>query len=144
MSNWSIWPCQVIPHRGLNGPRSDSNEGVLYIPQISSITWASPSDFSMSYQRHSLVGGFLAFADLQSVYSTAPADWSKKFWFGCDRVLPQQKCSAKTPLSWWGLEPFERPLYVHLEDKLCKYIDLRSRYMLAVQTIHFFHFSQLL
>ena len=29
-----------------------------------------------------------------------------------DTVLPQQKYSAMAFLSWWGLEPFERPSYL--------------------------------
>ena len=37
-----------------NGSGSDSNEGVLCIPQISSNTGASPSDCQVSYVGHSL------------------------------------------------------------------------------------------
>ena len=38
----------------LSGPGSDGNEGVLRIPQSSSITGTSPSDCSVSYPGHSL------------------------------------------------------------------------------------------
>ena len=37
-----------------SGPGSDGNEGVLRIPQCSSITGASPSDCLVSYPGHSL------------------------------------------------------------------------------------------
>ena len=39
-----------------SGPESDGNEGVFRIPQISSITGTTPSDFLMSYPGHSLRG----------------------------------------------------------------------------------------
>ena len=40
-----------------SGLGSDSSEGVLCIPQSSSITGTSTSDYLGSYPRHSLVGG---------------------------------------------------------------------------------------
>ena len=40
-----------------SGPGNDGNEGVLRIPQSSSITGASPSDCLVSYLGHSLEGG---------------------------------------------------------------------------------------
>ena len=39
---------------GQSGPRSDGNEGVLNIPQSSSITGVSPSDCLLSYPGHLL------------------------------------------------------------------------------------------
>ena len=39
---------------GQSGPVSDGSEGVLHIPQSSSITEASPSDCLVSYPGHSL------------------------------------------------------------------------------------------
>ena len=39
-----------------SGPWSNDNEGVLYIFQNSSITWASSQDYFVSYLGHSLVG----------------------------------------------------------------------------------------
>ena len=39
---------------GLSGPGNDGNEGVLHIPQSSSITGTSPSDCWVSYPGHSL------------------------------------------------------------------------------------------
>ena len=59
-----------------SGPWSDGNEGVLRIPQISSITEASPSDCLVLYTRHSL-GESYPSAEKQSVYSTAPVNWAK-------------------------------------------------------------------
>ena len=37
---------------GQSGPRSNGNEGVLHIPQSSSITGTSPSDCLVSYPGH--------------------------------------------------------------------------------------------
>ena len=51
---------------GQSGLGSDSNERVHHIPQSSSITRSSPSDCFVSYPGHSM----------QTVYSTAPDDWS--------------------------------------------------------------------
>ena len=59
-----------------SGPGSDGNEGVLRIPQSSSITATSRSDCLVSYPGHSLGGGSYPSAEVQSVYSTAPADWA--------------------------------------------------------------------
>ena len=59
---------------GQSGPGSDSNEGVLRIPQSSS-TAGTSSDFLVPYQGHSL-GGSYSSAEVQSVYSTALADWA--------------------------------------------------------------------
>ena len=78
----SIWPIDGIPSGATtpdqSGPGSDSNEGVIRIPQISSITGASASGFWVSYPGHWLVGGYPS-AEIQSLYSTAPADWTSSF-----------------------------------------------------------------
>ena len=64
---------------GQSGHGSNGNEGVLCIPQSSSITGASPSDCFVSYLGHSLGEGFYPSAEKQSVYSTAPADGTVYF-----------------------------------------------------------------
>ena len=51
---------------GQSGPGSNGNEGVLCIPHSPSITGTSLSDCLVSYIGHTL----------QSVYSTAQADWA--------------------------------------------------------------------
>ena len=56
-------------------PGSDGNEEVLRIPHSSSITGVSPSDLLVSYPRH-LLGESYPYAEMQSVYSTVPADWA--------------------------------------------------------------------
>ena len=58
---------------GQSGRGSNGNNGLLRIPQSSSITETSPSDCLVSYPRHSLRGGP---TPLQLVYSTASADWA--------------------------------------------------------------------
>ena len=66
--------------RGHSRPGSDGNEGVLCIPQSSSITGTSPSDCLVSYPGHSLGGGYYPSAEKQLVYSAAPADWAMGNW----------------------------------------------------------------
>ena len=62
---------------GQSGTRNNGNEGVLCIPQSYSITGASPSDCLVSYPGHSLRGEeSYASAEMESVHSTAPADWA--------------------------------------------------------------------
>ena len=60
---------------GQSGPGSNGDEGVLRIPQGPSITGTSPSDCLVSYPGRSLEGSYPS-AEVQSVYSTAPADWA--------------------------------------------------------------------
>ena len=55
---------------------SDSNEGVLRIPQSSSITENSQSDCLVPYPKRSLGERFYSYAEKKSVYFTAPADWA--------------------------------------------------------------------
>ena len=55
----------------LSGPGSDGNEELLHIPQSSSIIGASLSDCLVLYPGHCLWRSCL-FADMQSMYSTAP------------------------------------------------------------------------
>ena len=58
-----------------SGLGNDGNEGVLHIPQSSSITGASPSDCLVSFARHSLGGESYLTAEIQLLYYEAPADW---------------------------------------------------------------------
>ena len=73
----SIWPIDwtlsddtTLIQSGLG---SNGNKGVLRIPQSSRITETSPSDGLVSYPEHWL-GKFCPFAEMQSMYSAAPAD----------------------------------------------------------------------
>ena len=76
MSNSSIWPIDRTlsdaTTQGQNGPGSNGNEGVLCLPQSSSITEASPLDCLVSYLEH-LLGES---AEMQLVYSSGPVDWA--------------------------------------------------------------------
>ena len=58
-------------------PGSSGNKGVLRIPQTSSITEASPSDYLASKQ-DTRWGEYYPSAEMQSEYSAAPADWAIK------------------------------------------------------------------
>ena len=63
-------------HSGQNGAGSDGNKGILRILQSSIITGTSPSDCLVSYPGHTLGWGSYPSVEVQSVYSTAPADWA--------------------------------------------------------------------
>ena len=71
MFNNTIWPidrtlsCATTSDK--SGPGGDVNEGVIHIPQSSSITGTSPSDCLMSYTAHSLWGPYPS-AEKQSIY----------------------------------------------------------------------------
>ena len=58
MSNTSMWPIDrtlsSATTPGQSGPGSDGNEGVVRIPQNSSINGTSPSDCLLSYPGHLL------------------------------------------------------------------------------------------
>ena len=71
---------QIGPYQSQSWPGSNGNEGVLSIFQISGITEDSP-DCLKSYPRHLLQQGWGSYpsAELQFVYSTAPADWAEGF-----------------------------------------------------------------
>ena len=56
---------------GQSGPVNDDNEEVFRIPQRSSINGASPSDC----QYQGTYRGSYPSVEMQSVNSTAPADW---------------------------------------------------------------------
>ena len=66
-----IGPLSGATTPGQNGPESNGNEGVLRIPQ-----GPSPSDCLVSYPEHSLGRGSYPSAEVQSVYSSAPAGWA--------------------------------------------------------------------
>ena len=66
---------------GQSGPGSDGNEGVLRIPQSSSISGASPSDCFLSLDTRWSRESYPS-AEVASVYSTATADWTNLFWGG--------------------------------------------------------------
>ena len=67
----------ISTYQGHSGPGSNGNEGVLCIPQSSSITKASLSDCLVLYPGHTFeVGYSYASAEMQSVYSAVPADFA--------------------------------------------------------------------
>ena len=61
---------------GQNGPRSNGNKGVLYFPQ-SSMTRALLSHGLVSYPGNLLEESYPS-AEMQLVYSTAPANWAEQ------------------------------------------------------------------
>ena len=73
----SIWYIDRTLSSLLSRPGSDGNEGVLCIPQSSSIIGTSPSYCLVPYQGHSS-GESYPSAEKQSVYSTVLVDWHIK------------------------------------------------------------------
>ena len=73
-----------------NRPGSDGNEGILCFPQMSSIT--GDLDCLMSYPGHSSSESYPS-AVMQSVYSTAPANWATIMLGGIERYC----CHTKPP-----------------------------------------------
>ena len=91
----------MLPLRGQSGPGSDSNKEVLHIPQSSSITGISPSDCLVSYPGHwpgvCVGGGTYPYAEVQLVYSTAPANWASGLFSAksfCVHVLSNPSAQA--------------------------------------------------
>ena len=84
MSSSSIWHINSTlsgtTTPGQSGPESNDNEGVLRISQGPGVSGSSPSDCLMSYTGHSLARSSYSFAEMQWVYSTAPAYWVRTFW----------------------------------------------------------------
>ena len=76
----SIWPIDgtqtYITTPSHSGRGNNGNKGVFHIPQ-SSRTEISPSVGLVSYPGYLLWGSYLS-TELQSVYSTAPADWTEE------------------------------------------------------------------
>ena len=71
----------VVTTPGQSKAGSDGNKGVLRIPQSFCITRTSLSGCLVSYPGLSLGGGSRPFAEMQSVYSTAPADSARESVF---------------------------------------------------------------
>ena len=118
---------------GQRGLESNGNEGVLRIPQSSSITGSSPLDYLVSYPLveglplcrekvgvfnspnrlgHSLERESYPWAEMQSMYSTAPTDWATR-WRGsltlgqrCSRCILQPQPTG--PLVGEGVLPLGR------------------------------------
>ena len=100
----SIWPIdRTLSDATTPGqcrPGNIGNEGVLHIPQSSSITGTSPSDCLVSYIQDTHCGcGSYPSAEKQSVYSTAPADWAIHFFKTFSLALGE--CSQHTNYNWY-------------------------------------------
>ena len=63
---------------GYSGPESDGNEGVFHIPQSSSITGTSSSDFLVPYSGHTL-GGSYPSAEVQPFFLQPQPNWQYIF-----------------------------------------------------------------
>ena len=109
MSNSFIWPIDRTlsgaTSLSLSRSGSNGNKGVLHIPQSSRITGASSLDL-VSYPGHSLGGGSYPSAEMQSVCSSAPANWAIDLWrlnlTYCQLRLSEWKT---TSLNWFEKHP---------------------------------------
>ena len=88
----------------LSGLGGDDNEEVHLIPQISSITGTSSSDCLVSYLGHSLDESYPP-AEVQSVYSAAPAYWARLWHWITQQVLTNDKTN----------QPSHQPFFATLE-----------------------------
>ena len=70
----SIGPYQVLPLWARVDQRIKQG---LRVPQSSSITEASPSDYIVSYPGHLLEESY-PFAEMHLVYSAAPTNWARR------------------------------------------------------------------
>ena len=84
MWNSSIWPIDSTfagaTTQDQSGPGIDGNEGVLCIPQSSSITGTSPSDFLSVIARTLWKGGSYLSAEMQLVCILQPHPFGL-YWF---------------------------------------------------------------
>ena len=72
-------PKQELRSSWQSGPRSNGNEGVLYIPQSSMIGASSSDAVSCHIQDiYLLGGGAYTSAEMRSTYSSVPADWDER------------------------------------------------------------------
>ena len=86
----SVWPIDRTlsgaTTLGQSGPGSDGNEGVLCIPQSSSITGTSPSDCLVSYPGHLLWGVLLICRGAVGVFYS-PSQLGN--WYPAETSLPK-------------------------------------------------------
>ena len=99
----SIWPIDrtlsgaTTP--SLSGPRSDSKEMVLRIPQSPSINRTSPLDCLVSWIGQSLrCRVYYPSAEKQSMYSTVSADWATIL--SVTALLFQRNRTLRNVISW--------------------------------------------
>ena len=90
----SIWPIDRTLSGATTpsqcGPGSDGNEGVLHIPQISSITRTSPSDCLVSYPGH--LGGLTPLQRISRWILQPQPTWQGTNW-----IIIRKKLSGEKP-----------------------------------------------
>ena len=130
----STWPIErtlsgaTIPSQ--SGTGSDGNKGVIRIPQSSSYTGGSSSDFLVSYPGHSL-GESYPFSVKQSAYSIAPTDRASHFFYSLSTLLKTVQNFPKTIsyiiffFAWWwpmveniNNKKLRRRIHVHWQQNL--------------------------
>ena len=128
MSNSSIWCIERTlsgtTTQGQSGPRSNGNEGVVLVPQSSSITGASPSDCSMLYHEHSsvvvVIGGSYPSAEMQM----------QSEFFNFSRLSSWFMCTV------YLREEFQKRLFLNIWN-FCWYSTQNSAWSLAFSKVNF-------
>ena len=115
---------------GQSGPESHGNEGVHWISQSSSIIVASQSDGLVSYPEHMSEGGVYRSAEIQLVYSTAPANWGHLsyhvFLYGFSPTPLPAKHSSPRSLTFADIQQHYRNYFKHLLNFFSHIIFLRK------------------
>ena len=115
-----IGPYQALPLQA----RSDGNEEVLWIPQSSSVTWASPLDGLMSYLGNSCkTGGCLPlYRDAASLSYTPTLASSSIFWVFSMTQLGIKTLSISKHFNYYAIEILKREcdnLWINLILIIC-------------------------
>ena len=106
---------------GQSRPGSNGNEGVLRISQSPSINWTSPSDCLVSYPGCSL--GWVSYpsAEVQSVYSTAPANWARVLIYVRDyRYWPESQTFQDCQVPYYRSPVFTSSMFAQENGKELK------------------------
>ena len=85
---------KVLPFLGQSEPGSDGNEGILRIPQSSSITGTSPWDCLVSYQNTRWEGSYPLCREAVDVFYS-PSKQGKRQLQICRSVRPPQRVSRE-------------------------------------------------
>ena len=98
-----------------SGPRTNGNEGVLRIPQSSRITKASPSDYLVSYSRHSFGGSFTSLQRCSQCIlqpqQNKPCKWSMEFAY----CIPLQRSKIPRKKKEYPVYDYKQHLITRLQ-----------------------------
>ena len=123
----------MLPFRARVDLGAEAMKWVPRIPQSSSITGTSPSDCLVSYQGHSL-GESYPSAEVQSVYSTAPANWTTGHSLGESYPSAEvQSVYSTAPADWVRIKSNKK--YLKLTKRIIPHLYL-SLYLSISLSVH--------